>query len=128
MCVRGYSEMQFVLKNVTDDRIRGYFVWLPIISGDDRAFAVERSTEFTDDRITHYWDGEQLTAKAWDSVLETQDIAWDVYLIYGPTSSWEKEPPAPVFWMHGLMGIVHAPQLDRAVFETKLRELLKSAK
>ena len=119
--------MQSVLKNVQDDRIRAYFVWLPVIRSDDRASAVERSKEFTDSRLVHYWDGEQLSGVAWDETLKTNEIAWDVYLIYGPSASWEKQPPDPTFWMHQLKGIDHAPRLDRTTFETKLKEILKSS-
>lgn len=125
MCVRGYSEMQAVLKDIPDDRIRAYFVWLPVIRTDDRESAIQRSKEFTDYRLTKYWDGEQLTGMAWNDVLKTGQIAWDVYLLYAPSAVWEKEPPAPAFWMHQLSGIETAARLDRATFETKVNELLR---
>jgi hypothetical protein len=117
--------MQSVLKNIQDDRIRAYFVWLPVIRTDDRESAVQRSMEFTDQRLTHFWDGEQSTGKAWDPVLNTGQLAWDVYLIYEPSVVWEKDaPPAPSFWMHQLGGIEHAPRLNREMFETKIKEIL----
>jgi hypothetical protein len=116
--------MQSVLKNVKNSQIRAYIVWLPVIRGDDHESAVERSKEFTDQRLIHYWDGDGLTGKAWDEVLKTGQLAWDVYLLYTPSDSWEKTPPAPTFWMHQLRGIEHAPRLDRSTFELKVRELL----
>jgi hypothetical protein len=128
MCIRGYSEIQSVLKNVQDNQIRAYFVWLPVMRNDDRESAIERSKEFTDQRLSHYWDGDGLTGKAWIDVLKTGELAWDVYLLYPPSASWEKAPPAPAFWMHQLRGIEHAPHLDRSVFEAKVKELLASAK
>ena len=126
MCIRGYSEMQSVLKSIPDDRIRAYFVWLPVIRSDDRQAALERAKEFPDQRLSHYWDSEQITGRAWNEVLKTSDLAWDVYLLYGPSISWQKAPPAPSFWMHQLSQVNHAPTLDRAKFETKIKELLKS--
>jgi hypothetical protein len=128
MCIRGYSEMQSILKNAQDNRIRAYFVWLPVMRSDDRESALERSKEFTDQRLSHYWDGDGLTGKAWDGVLKTGQLAWDVYLLYAPSASWEQTPPAPTFWMHQLREIEHAPRLDRVEFETKVKELLSSAK
>ena len=117
--------MQSVLKNISNDQLRAYFVWLPVMRSDDREAALQRSKEFRDSRLAHYWDGEQLTGKAWDPVLKTGQIAWDVYLIFTPSAKWDKEPPAPVFWMHQLQRIAHAPRLDTQTFENRLRELLK---
>jgi hypothetical protein len=51
-----------------------------------------------------------------------------VYLLYGATSQWEKEPAAPDFWMHQLGGVTSAPQLDQAVLEAKAKELLSKVK
>lgn len=118
--------MQSVLKNIPDDRIRAYFIWLPVIRGDDRESADERAKEFIDKRLTHYWDGEGLTGQAWKDNLKTEQIAWDVYLIYPPSTVWDKEAPRPVFWMHQLQGIEHAPRLDKAIFEAKVKEMLGS--
>src|SRR5260221_14778821 len=35
-CRRGFADMQNVLKNVSDDRVRAYIVWLPMFPGDSR--------------------------------------------------------------------------------------------
>jgi hypothetical protein len=124
MCLRGFSEMQFVLKDIPDERIKAYFVWLPVIQTDNREAAVQRSNEFVDPRLTHYWDAEQFTGKAWNPILNTGQLAWDVYLIYAPSVQWEKEPPAPSFWMHQLGGVEHAPRLNQEMFEVKIKEIL----
>jgi len=61
-------------------------------------------------------------------VLGTPKEAWDVYLLYGAQSQWDKEPPAPDFWMHQLRGVTTAPSFDTAAFEAKAKELLSQAK
>jgi hypothetical protein len=92
--------MQKALKNVPDERLRAHIIWLPMFPGDSRSWATTRSDEFTDKRLSYYWDGEKLTGKEWQKVLGTKGVAWDIYLIYGAESKWDKELPTPDFWMH----------------------------
>jgi hypothetical protein len=68
-----------------------------------------------------------LTGLAWKDILKTDQIAWDVYLVYPASAIWEKELPAPSFWMHQLRGIEHAPRLDKAIFEAKVKQVLGPA-
>jgi hypothetical protein len=125
MCRRGFSDMQTVMKDIKDERLRAYFVWLPCIWTDDRDSAVERSKEFADPRLRQFWDGKRYTGIAWDKTLDTGELAWDVYLIYRAGTKWQNDaPPIPNFWMHQLGGIEHAPRLDRTAFESKVREFL----
>ncbi len=118
--------MQMVLKNVSDDRLRAYIVWLPMLDSDIRAAAEERSGEFSDERLTYFWDGERLAGKLWQRVLDFPGIAWDVYFLYGPEAKWENDPPVPDFWMLSPIaskGWKAAP-LNQPEFEAKARELL----
>lgn len=96
--------------------------------GDSAEWAKTRAGEFSDKRLIHYWDGERLTGKEWQRVLGTKSLAWDVYLLYGAASQWDKEPAAPDFWMHQLGGVTNAPRLDQAVLEAKAKELLSKVK
>jgi len=108
--------------------LKVYIVWLPMFPGDSREWAKIRTTEFSDKRLSHYWDGDKLAGKEWQKVLGTKREAWDVYLLYGAASQWEKEPAAPDFWMHQLGGVTTAPRLDQAVLEAKAKELLSKIK
>lgn len=96
--------------------------------GDSREWAKTRSAEFSDKRVSYYWDAGKLTGKEWQKVLGTMAEAWDVYLLYGGTSQWEQGPTVPDFWMHQLGGVTNAPRLDEAVLEAKAKELLKQLK
>jgi hypothetical protein len=127
-CRSGFSDMQKVLKAIPDDRLKVYIVWLPMFPGDSRKWAQTRSDEFSDKRIRYYWDGERISGKSWQKVLGTKKEAWDVYLLYGADSQWEKESVTPDFWMHQLGGLTHAPQLDEAAFTAKAKELLSNVK
>jgi hypothetical protein len=96
--------------------------------GDSRKWAQTRSDEFSDKRVSYYWDGEKLAGKAWQKVLGTNREAWDVYLLYGAGSRWDKEPATPDFWMHQLGGVTTAPRLDEEAFQAKTKELVNKLK
>jgi len=119
--------MQKVLKNISDDRLRAYIIWLPILESDDRTAAEKRSGEFADKRLTYFWDDDRLTGKVWQRVLDIGGIAWDVYFLYGADAQWEKEPTVPDFWMHQLGSVRNAPRLNASEFELKVKELLGKA-
>jgi len=120
--------MQKLLKNIPDERLRVYIIWLPMFPNDSKGWAKVRSDEFSDKRVSYYWDSERLTGKEWQKVLGTKPVAWDVYLLYGAESQWDIQPAMPDFWMHQLSGVTAAPQLDEAVFEAKAKELLGKLK
>jgi copper chaperone CopZ len=121
--------MQKVLRNISDDRLRAYIIWLPILWGDNRASAEARSGEFTDPRVTYFWDGNHVTGKAWQRALSLSGIVWDVYFLYGAAVRWETEPTVPNFWMHQLSVAENkAPFLQEPDFEMKVKELLGKVK
>lgn len=128
MCRRGFSDMQSVLKDVPDNRLRAYIVWLPMFPGDNREWAQTRSNEFNDGRLTYYWDKDRLTGQEWRKVLKIDRNAWDIYFLYGSISQWDKEIPQPAFWMHQMGGLSAAPKLNKDDFEAKVKELLAAAK
>ena len=125
-CRRGFADMQSVLKNVSDDRVRAYIIWLLMFPGDSRSWAQTRSNEFSDSRLSYYWDGGRTIGEEWRKVLGMDNTAWDVYLLYGSNVEWDKGTPTPAFWMHQLGGVTKAPRLNRDEFEGKLKELLAS--
>jgi hypothetical protein len=125
MCRWGFSNIVQILKDVRDDRVRAYIVWLPIFGGDFKGEARKLSDSFPDERISYVLDSESLTGGLWERILKTEkEIAWDVYLLYGADAHWEMEPPPPDFWMSNLSGVTKAPRLNRSEFTSKLNELL----
>ena len=127
-CRRGFADMQSVLKDIPDSRLRAYIVWLPMFPGDSRSWAQTRSDEFRDDRLSYYWDGSRLTGGEWGKTLGIDRTAWDVYFLYGSRSQWDGTAPQPSFWMHQLGGVTKAPHLNEQEFEDKVKELLASVK
>jgi len=127
-CRRGFADMQNVLKEIPDNRLRAYIVWLPMFPSDSRSWAQTRSDEFRDDRLSYYWDGGKVTGEEWAKTLGINRTAWDVYFLYGSGVEWNGAAPAPSFWMHQLGGVTKAPHLNKEEFKNKVKELLASVK
>jgi hypothetical protein len=98
-------------------------VFMPLVSGDNRNAALELSTEFVDSRVRYFWDPDRFTGFHWQPILGLNNLAWDVYLIYGAEANWEQNPAIPNFWMHQLRA-ANAPRLNQEEFQIKILELL----
>lgn len=128
MCRWGFSNIVKTLKQVPDDRVRAYVIWLPIFGGDFEGESRKLSKTFPDRRVSYFRDAESLTGDLWETILKTgRETAWDVYLLYGAAARWDDKPPAPGFWMHQLTGVTNGPRLDEAVFTAKLKEMLANS-
>jgi hypothetical protein len=117
--------VQKVINNIKDERFKAYIVWLPMLQSDNRAAAINRSNEFTDPRVIHYWDGDQETGKTWQKVMDIPRVAWDIYFLYDGVSEWDVEPTKPDFYMHQLRGLPQLFMLNPDTLENKAREMLK---
>jgi len=122
----GFSNIVKILKSVRDDRLRAYVVWLPIFGGDFRGEARKLSKSFPDKRVSYFLDPESLTGTMWERTLTThREIAWDVYLLYGPEARWEGDTPEPPdLWRHRLDGVTNVPRFDEVEFRTILEKMI----
>lgn len=102
---------------------------MPTLRSDSKVAAVQGSSEFTDKRLSYFWDENQLTGLEWGKVLDLDKTAWDVYFLYGPNVKWKKKVPKPDFWMHQLSGCEDkAPFLDLEGLEIEVRKQLSAVK
>lgn len=125
-CVKGFDALQGIMKNVPSPKLRVAIVWLPSGETMNRDIAVFQSSRFVDGRVTYFWDPYRAAGETWQSVLKLNGTAWDVYMLYGKSSTWnepELDPGPPAFWMHQLKEIPQAPTFDAQTFEKKLRSL-----
>lgn len=127
-CRSGFTDVQKILKEIPDNRLRAYIIWLPMFPGDSRSWAQTRSDEFQDDRLSYYWDGSKLTGEEWATTLDLHTTAWDVYFLYGSEVEWKGGAPTPSFWMHQLGGVTKAPRLDKDELQRKVKELVAAVK
>ena len=113
------------MKDVPDDRVRVYVIWDPIYGGDFDGEAKKLSCGFRDSRVSYFKDPDSLAGKQWEPVLNTQrEVAWDVYLLYGPDAQWERELPKPNYWMHQLFGVTSAPFMNTQKLTEELKGML----
>jgi hypothetical protein len=121
--------MQNVLTSTESKNVHLFIVWLPMLRTDDRESAVERTKEFSDPRVSYYWDENAITGMGWQQLLGLHSTAWDVYFLYPPGgTAWSNKPAQPFFWMHQLRGVTSAPLLDQDEFKLKMLQLLKAEK
>jgi hypothetical protein len=123
--------MQTILKNIPDEGLKAYIIWLPVLPTDNRNWAVKRMKELSDHRVRHFWDGDRLLGKIWLRVLGFEGpLSWDTYFLYDHKVHWADQPTVPSFWMHQL-GYEENHQerfLHSPTFERKARELLEQIK
>ena len=99
--------------------LRTYLVWVPVLMARESHVA-NGTNAVKQPGIAHYWDGHSALVRGYMQPLGLSQLAWDVYMIYGPDAQWGEEgPPVPDFWMHQLPG-VDAPRLDAEAFTSRL--------
>jgi len=116
-----------VLDQIKDKNLRVYAIWLPMLMTDFERTVPDATKLLPDERVKYYWDGEKKSGEAFNPVLELDQTAWDVYLLYPPDAEWKEQPPKPVYWMHQL-GIESAPVLNGETLAGEVNKLLQSEK
>lgn len=108
------------------DDLRIYVVWIDILQSDDKYSAYLRSTEYDDPRVSYYWDRYKLTGVEWQEVIDIDNVAWDVYFLYGRDVTWSDLPSYPDYFMNqiGLPEDV-SPRLDGELLARKIGALMK---
>ena len=135
MCLQGASVAGHnLICDLAGRGLRSFYVWTPVLDGDDRDAAVAAAGQREHAAASHYWDSDGSFAPALAAPLgltpvETPSprsplaIAWDIYLTYPPG---DRRLLAPSSWMHQLP-TKRAPRLDAAVFRTTVEKLLPHA-
>lgn len=77
-----------------------------MLDSDDRAAAVEMTSNYADKPILQFWDGERLLGQEVNHSLGLvrARAAWDIYLFYPPEAEWTDAglpPPAKVIAQAG---------------------------
>ncbi|MFQ5951394.1 MAG: hypothetical protein ACE5KH_04860 [Candidatus Geothermarchaeales archaeon] len=102
-CLYGKEVMKEIFDEFSTDKLRGFVVWIPMLTGDDAESAFFAGRDLQDPRVVQGWGSERLTGQLFDKALNLRRTAWDVYLLYASGVVWEEnQPPSPTFWMHQL--------------------------
>jgi hypothetical protein len=117
-----------VIAKLPSEDVRVYVVWVPMFRGRE-SDVPKATTEVLDTRAMHFWDGDSQLVAGYRQTLGFNEPAWDIFLLYGPQTTWEGDrPPTPEYWMHQLGSRrsprVKGPFLDAALFLDRTRALL----
>lgn len=102
-----------------------YAVWVPILPFDGEKAVPTALKKMPDERVKHYWDGKGELPEAFKRVLQINQTAWDVYLIYPRDAEWKDGPPVPAYWMHQL-NLDPERMLNGATLAAETRKQLQS--
>jgi hypothetical protein len=103
-----------------------YIVFLPMLGADDVETAAERAAEFTDQRLTCYWDTERAAALAWQHLYALDKPAWDMYFLYDTEAVWNDDITMPVVAWTGHQPIGDKIQkMDMETFAARAKNLAK---
>jgi hypothetical protein len=98
-----------VLKPITDENLKVYIVWLPIIKQDSQAQVPKAISTIQDKRVLHYWDNNGLLSRQFSFPLGLGgERAYDVFLLYGLNEKWTDKIPNPDYIMH--QQLEHVPR------------------
>lgn len=104
-CLWGASEVQSkTLAQITDQDLRIFSVWVPILKSDTQESISQAALQLTDDRVSQFWDAEGELAKKFSRIMQLGEgqPAWDVYFVFNRDAEWLSQPPVPDFWLHQL--------------------------
>lgn len=80
-------------------------VWIPMLPGDAPSAAEVIAKRLDHPRLLHFYDAERRAGRAIATSLGwSEDVAWDVYLLYPAGATWGANPPRPQEWAHQLGG------------------------
>jgi hypothetical protein len=112
-----------LLKN-QDPRLEAFVVWVPELGAHENNVA-DATRLVPDARASHYWDPTEALGTAYGRLLPTPGAAWDVYLLFGPSTTWPVSGvPNPSYWMQQLSGVSAAPRLNGETFAIQAQKLL----
>ncbi len=124
MCQYGQGTVRGIFEQFPNANLKGFVVWLPMMSGDSLQSAQQEEVGFDGFQATHAWDAERQLGNLYAKTLNLNSVAWDVYLLYAPGITWEgSEPPQPTFWMHQLPTDSGADR-DLVLYPTRLAQEL----
>lgn len=135
-CLRGLDDVNRDLLSKTDNaRLQTFVVHVPVLGAEAKDIA--RATKLLEiSHVRHYWNptgtfGRQLSQAVGLKQGDKPVYAWDVWLIYGPETTWDGvNPPRPRLLMHQLRALQDSaqfPPLDSKVFAQQVQLLLSQA-
>ena len=115
-----------MLGKIDSQDVRVYVVWVPSLPADDESKVLAATAKIPDERASHYWDEKGALKVAYHRALKMNELAWDVYYVYGRGAEWTGDlPPVPDYYMHQLRSLPPERMLDGAKLAEEMNKLLQ---
>ncbi len=100
-CLQTCADLQDILQRHPSAPLEVYLMWAPLQAGDNLGLAAAAAADYLpDSRVRHYWDLWKFASRSYSGPLRIPAAdAWGLLVFYDPGARWEREPPAPQFWM-----------------------------
>jgi len=127
--VRGASAIEEVLKDFPQPAITPLIIWEPILRTDFAPPGRSALSRITDPRAAQFWDPDHHfaldlrkklaadPAHPQPSCCDTEDVPWDLILVYSPGAKWESDLPR-AFYADGPVWRVKSA-LRKAISESR---------
>lgn len=106
-CLNGAREIQDqVLAKLPDPRVKAYIVWTNAYGTDDNSLAKQGAQFVTDKRARNYWDAKTELALDFGKVVKVprdSPLAYDVYFLYKPGTTYTDKAPEPAGYWHQIL-------------------------
>jgi protein-disulfide isomerase len=114
---------RYILDQISDDRVRVYVLWGPMLGDETEDAARKASRHMPDGRVVQFWTRSPELAKRLAVPLGLKETpAWDVFLLFPPGAHWTDTVPQPAYFMHQRGDLLPA---DRALDAAKLRDQVR---
>jgi hypothetical protein len=100
-CLQTCADVQEILERHPEALLEVFILWAPLEPGDNLGLAASAaSTYLPDRRVRHFWDLWKFASRSYSNPFRIPLAdAWGLLIFYGGDARWEREPPAPEFWM-----------------------------
>lgn len=103
-CLDTSREVEKLLQEIDDERVRVLVVWQPLLPTDNYIEAQKTASLIPDPRAVHYWEPGQVLGLMYGERLPLPgefNFAVDMVLLFDPGVAWsEAGLPAPGAWFH----------------------------
>lgn len=117
---------RYVFDTISEQRLRGYIIWEPVLESDTREKAEGAVALVVDPRVRHFWANSlELTQIFAGPVGIKEPPVWDLMMVFSADAEWRDTPPVPDYFMYRkLEGLPPARVLNARVLGDEIRRLL----
>jgi hypothetical protein len=103
-CLAGARAVQHsILRAFPGAELSASLIWVSMLGEDNEEAARLVAATISDARVLHFYDGANRAGKAIARLFgEKNRLAWDIYLFFSQTATWQNLPPRPQEWFHQL--------------------------